>query len=52
MVPFSLPMGYQTHMIVYGPGAYRTLDFVRYGLPLELGLWVVGSLAIPVIWPF
>jgi di/tricarboxylate transporter len=30
------PFGYQTHMMVYGPGRYRTRDFVRAGGPLKL----------------
>ena len=32
---FATPIGYQTHLIVYGPGGYRFSDFVRVGLPLD-----------------
>jgi len=49
---FITPIGYQTNLMVYGPGGYRFSDYVRLGLPLSL---VVGSavlLAIPVFWPF
>jgi di/tricarboxylate transporter len=49
---FASPIGYQTHMMVYGPGGYRFGDFVRVGLPLNLILWVVAVILIPLIWPF
>ncbi len=49
---FALPMGYQTHMMVYGPGGYKFTDFLRLGLPLNLICWVVSCLLIPHIWPF
>jgi di/tricarboxylate transporter len=49
---FALPMGYQTHMMVYGPGGYRFSDFLRVGIPLDLICWITGCLLIPLIWPF
>lgn len=49
---FALPMGYQTHMMVYGPGGYRFADFLRVGIPLNLICWVTACLIIPWIWPF
>lgn len=49
---FSMPMGYQTHMMVYGPGGYRFTDFLRVGLPLNLTCWVIACSLIPVVWPF
>lgn len=48
---FATPIGYQTNMLVYGPGGYRFTDFMRIGIPLNLSLGVVVCLAIPVIWP-
>ncbi|HEX9639067.1 MAG TPA: SLC13 family permease [Acidobacteriota bacterium] len=48
---FMLPMGYQTHLMVYGPGNYRVADYLRVGAPLNLVVWVLGSLMIPVFWP-
>ena len=48
---FASPVGYQTHLIVYGPGGYRFTDFVRVGLPLDLLCAVVAVALIPFIWP-
>jgi di/tricarboxylate transporter len=48
---FATPIGYQTNMLVYGPGGYRFTDFMRIGIPLNLSLGVAVCLAIPLIWP-
>ena len=49
---FKTQMGYQTNLMVYGPGGYRFSDFQRVGIPLNLLLWVVSMLLIPRIWAF
>jgi len=49
---FALPMGYQTHMMVYGPGGYKFTDFLRVGIPLNLISWTISCTLIPLIWPF
>ncbi|RUL81772.1 SLC13 family permease [Tautonia sociabilis] len=49
---FASPIGYQTHMMVYGPGGYRYGDFVRVGVPLNLLLWATATVLVPLIWPF
>jgi di/tricarboxylate transporter len=49
---FAIPIGYQTHLLVFGPGGYRFSDFLKLGLPIDLITWVVTSLLIPVFWPF
>jgi di/tricarboxylate transporter len=49
---FATPIAYQTNMLVFGPGGYRFTDFVRVGLPLNLLLWVLAVLGIPLFWPF
>ncbi|MBF9045223.1 SLC13 family permease [Rhodobacterales bacterium HKCCE4037] len=48
---FATPIGYQTNMLVYGPGGYSFSDFLRVGVPLNLSLGVVVCIAIPLIWP-
>lgn len=50
-VAFATPIGYQTHMMVYGPGGYRFSDFVKVGLPLDLVTGIAACLVIPLIWP-
>lgn len=44
---FASPVGYQTNLLVMGPGRYRFMDFVRAGSPLIALLWVVFSLFAP-----
>ena len=48
---FSTPIGYQTNTLVYGPGGYKFADFLRIGVPLNLSLAVICSVAIPLIYP-
>ena len=45
---FATPIGYQTNTLVYGPGGYRFTDFMRVGIPLNLSVSVIASLAIPL----
>jgi di/tricarboxylate transporter len=49
---FWTPIGYQTNLLVYGPGGYRFVDFVKFGGPLTLIAWIVSSLLIPILFPF
>ena len=49
---FMTPFGYPTNLIVMGPGGYKFTDYARIGIPLNLLIWVIASLLIPVIWPF
>lgn len=49
---FATPIGYQTNLMVMGPGGYRPADYLRVGLPLTLLLWAVAFVLIPLAWPF
>jgi di/tricarboxylate transporter len=49
---FAIPIGYQTHLLVYGPGGYRSTDYLKLGIPLDLVTWLIATLMIPFFWPF
>ncbi len=49
---FASPIGYQTNLIVQGIGGYRTLDFLKVGLPLNLIIMIISLLLIPLLWSF
>jgi di/tricarboxylate transporter len=49
---YASPIGYQTNLLVYGPGGYRFSDFIKLGLPLNIMVIVLASVFIPVFWPF
>ena len=48
---FATPIGYQTNMLVYGPGGYKFTDFLRVGIPLNLSVGLLASVIIPFLWP-
>jgi di/tricarboxylate transporter len=48
---FATPIGYQTNLMVYGPGDYHFSDFLKLGVPLTVIVGVVSYLVIPVVWP-
>ena len=49
---FATPVGYQTNLMVMGPGGYRFGDYLRLGLPLTLLTGLVTLAVVPWAWPF
>ncbi len=49
---FSTPIGYQTNLMVMGPGGYRFSDYFRIGIPLNLVMWATTVAVTPLVWPF
>lgn len=46
---FATPIGYQTNLMVQGPGGYRFSDYMKIGIPLGL---LTGVVAVASIWFF
>nr|WP_299379314.1 SLC13 family permease [uncultured Halomonas sp.] len=49
---FMTPLGYQTNLMVMGPGGYRFSDYLRIGAPLSALVAITAIMLIPVIWEF
>jgi di/tricarboxylate transporter len=49
---FATPIGYQTNLMVYGPGGYKFADYVRFGLPINLLVMAITVSLAPLIWAF
>ena len=49
---FITPIGYQTNLMVYGPGGYRWADYIRFGVPLSILVGIGTMLIVPQVWPF
>jgi di/tricarboxylate transporter len=49
---FATPIGYQTNLMVYGPGGYRFSDYLRAGIPMTVVTSLVAILIIPLVWSF
>ncbi len=48
---FLTPMGYQTNAMVFGPGGYRFIDYLRFGLPIKVIFWLITVTLLPRFWP-
>ena len=49
---FLTPIGYQTNTLVYSAGGYKFFDFVRIGALINVVVFVVAMIMIPIVWPF
>jgi di/tricarboxylate transporter len=49
---FATPIGYQTNLMVYGPGGYKFSDYVKIGVPLDILVGIIAVLIAPLVWPF
>jgi di/tricarboxylate transporter len=49
---FATPIGYQTNLMVYGPGGYRFVDFLKFGAPLNAVVAAITLLLAPRVFPF
>jgi di/tricarboxylate transporter len=49
---FATPLGYQTHLMVLGPGGYRFTDFVRIGVPMDVLAMIITLVLTPLVFPF
>lgn len=48
---FITPIGYQTNLMVVGPGGYQSKDFLKIGIPMSLIIGTTAITLIPIIWP-
>jgi di/tricarboxylate transporter len=49
---FATPIGYQTNTLVYGPGGYSFMDFIRFGVPLNVISAIVCTIFVPLLYDF
>jgi di/tricarboxylate transporter len=51
-VSFATPIGYQTNLMVYGPGGYHFSDYIKIGTPLTILIGILTIVIVPKVWPF
>lgn len=49
---FCTPMADNCNLLVLNAGGYRFMDFVRVGVPLTIGMWLVATAVLPIFFPF
>jgi di/tricarboxylate transporter len=49
---FMTPMSYQTNAMIYAPGNYRFNDYLKIGTPLNILVWIIATIVIPIYFPF
>ncbi len=47
---FATPLGYQTNLMVYGPGGYKFSDYLKVGIPLDIICWIMTIIIVPLVW--
>lgn len=48
---FLMPIGHQANVLVFGPGGYRFFDYTKVGIWLNLIIFIIVALTLPLIWP-
>lgn len=48
---FLTPIGHQNNTLILGPGGFRFGDYWRLGLPLEILVFIISIIMLPIIWP-
>jgi di/tricarboxylate transporter len=48
----ATPIGYPTNVMIFGVGGYKFSDYLRMGIPLSIGIWLISTILIPIYWPF
>ena len=49
---FMTPISHQSNALVMGPGGYKFFDYVKVGTPLNIMVWIIATLVIPLLFPF
>jgi di/tricarboxylate transporter len=49
---FMTPISHQSNALVMGPGGYKFFDYTKVGAPLNIMVWIVATLVIPLLFPF
>lgn len=49
---FMSPFGYATNLLIYGPGGYKFMDFVKFGGPMQIVLWVFTTAMLSISMPW
>lgn len=49
---FMTPISHQSNALVMGPGGYKFFDYTKVGAPLNIMVWIIATLVIPLLFPF